>query len=184
MSTPEQNEAWKRNSEKLNNARLEVKRKGIMTLRECMEDEETLTTKTYWRAWRFGWMWGAICMLAYCLFAGCEILPSSKPLASYGTGPMAIEYLQHSTTATRGIVVIEVAGFTRGAYHLWVQTRSRSQTNGPGAWLTPSGSVTTVEVLFVRDRSGAPDVVTIVIQNDFDAMAPEYSRAVIEVSYQ
>lgn len=118
------------------------------------------------------------------LAAGCEILPSSKQPASYGSGPMSIEYLQHSTTPSWGIVDINVSGFTRGAYHLWVKTESRSQTNGLGSWFVPSGSLTPVEVLFKRDRSGAPDLVTIVIENDFDATAPEYSRAVLEVTYQ
>ncbi len=118
------------------------------------------------------------------LLAGCEILPSSRAPASYGTGPMAIKYLQHSTTATRGIVVIEVAGFTQEAYHLSVQTKSRSQSNGPGAWFVPYGKLTTIEVMFRRDQSGAPDVVTIMLENDFDELAPEYSRAVIEVTYQ
>ena len=136
--------------------------------------------KGYW----IGYVWGLMVVGMMFLAAGCEILPSSKPPASYGSGPMAIEYLQHHITATRGIVDVNVSGFTRGAYHLWVQTRSRSQTNGPGSWVTPSGSVTTGEIKFRRDKSGAPDVVTIMLENDFNEGDPEYSRAVIEVSYQ
>ena len=123
-------------------------------------------------------MWG------YFFLAGCEILPSSNQPATYGSGPMAIEYLQHDTTPSWGIVDINVTGFTRGAYRIWVSTKSRSQRNGSGAWFVPSGSLTPVEVTFKRDRSGAPDVVTIMLENDFDEAAPEYSRAVIEVLYQ
>ncbi len=144
----------------------------------------------YWRAWIHGWIWGAnvigAAMLVYFLF-GCaspEILGSSKKPDTFSTGPMAVEYLNHSTTASWGIVNVVASGFTREAYRLWVSTDSRSQERGSGVWLVPSGDTTPIEVTFTRDKSGAEDRVMILIENDFEERDPEYSRATVEVRYQ
>ena len=135
----------------------------------------------YW-GMSIGMFFGLVVGIAILLFISCEILPSGKPPSSFGS--MSIEYLQHRTTATRGIVDVNVAGFTLNAYRLWVQTASHSQVNGPGPWFVPSGRLTPVEVRFSRNKTGAPDTVTIMVENDFDKTDSEYSWATIEVSYQ
>lgn len=153
-----------------------------MSLRECMEDEEVRPEQGIY--WGFLLGLGLVVGIAILFFASCEILPSANSPESFGFGPMSIQYVHHRTTVARGVVDVSITGFTQGAYRLWVQTGSLSQINSPGQWFVPSGDSTPIEVRFSRDKSGATDTVTIMVENDFDETASEYSRATIEVSYQ
>lgn len=125
-------------------------------------------------------MWAAV------IFAGCNwdgFLGGDVDSGPYGQGEIDVKLLSTRDARNVTFLSIEVEGFTQRVYWIDIVTANGSKSHGRSSiWAT--GDATAFEVAFNRDLSGQPDMVMLIVRNDFDPDDKQFSEKIFEYQYQ